>query len=351
MSRTVNVNEEIIVVSHGEEDTGKLAMLGANGKFHKSVIPEIEDLQEQVTEEITERTEADKQLQSNIDAETSARISADQQLQGNIEAEVTARVAADQDLQNQVTAEITARLNADEVESTARVSADQNLQEQVDVLNNKNAFSNVVVNGITIQADSQEDTIELEAGTNIELTADTANEKVTIAVTGKVASAEQADSATTAESCTGNAATAAKLETARNINGVAFDGTGDITITQVNGKTIATTDQIFDQKIYIVGSGSGSDSYWRKWSNGDMEIFGYTAAVVGTVGAVSFPITLNEVKMFLPSQVGAGWANGYTLRPIDVTTTGFSYNWDAFNTEGLGKSCMIAYHVIGTVTV
>ncbi|WP_110954246.1 phage tail protein [Anaerosinus massiliensis] len=41
MARTVNVNEEIIVVSHGEEDTGKLAMLGCNGKFHKSVIPEM----------------------------------------------------------------------------------------------------------------------------------------------------------------------------------------------------------------------------------------------------------------------------------------------------------------------
>jgi len=45
------------------------------------------------------------------------------------------------------------------------------------------------------------------------------------------ASATTADSATTAESCTGNAATATKLETTRTINGVAFDGTADITIT------------------------------------------------------------------------------------------------------------------------
>lgn len=41
MSRTVNITDEIIVVSHGEEDTGKMAMLGANGKFHPSVIPEM----------------------------------------------------------------------------------------------------------------------------------------------------------------------------------------------------------------------------------------------------------------------------------------------------------------------
>ncbi|MBP2633321.1 MAG: hypothetical protein H6Q70_3949 [Firmicutes bacterium] len=35
MSSTVNITEEIIVVSHGDEDTGKIAMLGAGGKFHK----------------------------------------------------------------------------------------------------------------------------------------------------------------------------------------------------------------------------------------------------------------------------------------------------------------------------
>lgn len=138
MSRTVNVNEEIIVVSHGEEDTGKLAMLGAEGKFHKSVIPVIDDLQEQITKEVTERTEADKQLQTNIDAETSARISADQQLQGNIEAEATARNAADKDLEDKLAAEVTARTNADtqlqanlDAEANTRSIADQDLQDQI----------------------------------------------------------------------------------------------------------------------------------------------------------------------------------------------------------------------------
>ena len=256
MSRTVNVNEEFVVVSKGKEDLGKFAVLGDGGKFDPSTIPVIDGLQEQVTKEVTERTEGDKVLQTNIDTETSARISDDQQLQGNIEAEASARASADKDLQDQISKEITARTDGDtalqssvdkevaartdadsklqssiDTEVDARTKADQSLQEKIDVLEGKNAFSNVVVNGITIKATSQEDTIELEAGTNIALTADTANEKVTIAVNGKVASAEQADSATTAESCTGNSATATKLETARNINGVAFDGTKDITIT------------------------------------------------------------------------------------------------------------------------
>lgn len=41
MARTFTCNEEIIVVSKGTEDIGKLAMLGNGGKFDPSVIPEI----------------------------------------------------------------------------------------------------------------------------------------------------------------------------------------------------------------------------------------------------------------------------------------------------------------------
>jgi hypothetical protein len=39
MARTFSCNEEIIVVSKGTEDIGKLAMLGNDGKFDPSVIP------------------------------------------------------------------------------------------------------------------------------------------------------------------------------------------------------------------------------------------------------------------------------------------------------------------------
>ncbi|MCC5464566.1 hypothetical protein [Pelosinus baikalensis] len=295
MSKTVNCTEEVVVISEGKKDIGKLVELGNDGKFDPSVIPVIDDLQNQITKEVTARKEADEQLQANLDVEVLARTNADAKLQGNIEVEANARTAADQNLQDQISkevadrtnanntlqtsidaeansravadkdlqeqltkevvartdgdtalqsnvdAEVTARTNADEAESSTRASADKSLQEEIDVLKSKNAFSNVVVNGTTIQADSQTDTIELKAGTNIELTADTENDEVTIGVTGKVASAASADTAT---ACTGNAATATKLEAARTINDVAFDGTADIVITQINGKDIATVDQI-----------------------------------------------------------------------------------------------------------
>lgn len=88
-----------------------------------------------------------------------------------------------------------------------------------------NTFSTVSVGGTTLSADSPADTLTLTAGTGITLTPNAESDSVTVAF----------DPAT---SITGNAATATKLQTARTINGVAFDGSGDITITAAaNGGT------------------------------------------------------------------------------------------------------------------
>lgn len=67
---------------------------------------------------------------------------------------------------------------------------------------NQNAFANVKVGSTTIQSDAKQDTLELVAGTNISLVGDANNDKVTIAVTGKVASASKADNATNATNAT-----------------------------------------------------------------------------------------------------------------------------------------------------
>lgn len=48
---------------------------------------------------------------------------------------------------------------------------------------NQNAFSNVKVGSTTVSADSSTDTLELVAGSNVTLTPDATNDKVTIAVT------------------------------------------------------------------------------------------------------------------------------------------------------------------------
>ena len=46
---------------------------------------------------------------------------------------------------------------------------------------NQNAFSNVKIGSTTVSADSKTDTLELAAGSNITLTPDASNDKITIA--------------------------------------------------------------------------------------------------------------------------------------------------------------------------
>ena len=96
---------------------------------------------------------------------------------------------------------------------------------------NQNTFSNVLVGTTNIAADSAADTLELAAGANIALTSDATNDRVTIAVSGTV------PAAATAGACTGNAATATTLATARTI-GISGDATG--TATSFNGSTNIT---------------------------------------------------------------------------------------------------------------
>lgn len=88
---------------------------------------------------------------------------------------------------------------------------------------NQNAFANVKVGNITVQADAKQDTLELVAGTNIALTPDATNDRVTVAVNGKVASAANAD----------NATSATQLKNARLIGSASFNGTANITLAQM----------------------------------------------------------------------------------------------------------------------
>lgn len=65
---------------------------------------------------------------------------------------------------------------------------------------NQNAFSNVKVGSTTVAADSKTDTLELVAGSNVTLTPDTTNDKVTIAATDTTYESKAAASGGTAVS-------------------------------------------------------------------------------------------------------------------------------------------------------
>lgn len=96
---------------------------------------------------------------------------------------------------------------------------------------NQPAFSNVLVGGTTIQADAKTDTLELVPGTNIAITPDATNDRVTIGITGAIPIVNGGTGNTS-----GLAATATKLATARTVQtnlasaaAVSFDGSANVT--------------------------------------------------------------------------------------------------------------------------
>ncbi len=132
---------------------------------------------------------------------------------------------------------------------------------------NQNAFSNVLVGTTTVAADSAADTLELAAGANIALTPDATNDRVTIAVSGTV------PAATTAGACTGNAATATTLATARTI-GISGDATG--TATSFNGSANITI------PLVLAASGVTAGTYTS-----------VTVDAKGRVTAAANPVTIS----------------------------------------------------------
>ena len=139
---------------------------------------------------------------------------------------------------------------------------------------NQNAFANVKVGSTTISSDAKQDTLELVAGTNISLVGDANNDKVTIGVTGKVASATTAD----------------------KVNGIASDGSA---INLVTG-TMAGSDSF---RIRIGGSNDAGYAEIATADNGNDPIYvrqygsrfttaTRTATILDSNGNTSFPGTV-----------------------------------------------------------
>lgn len=127
---------------------------------------------------------------------------------------------------------------------------------------NQNAFSNVVVGGVTIAADSKTDTLTIVAGDNVTITPDATNDKITIATSGNATAATTANKladrgthAETASGTTGNAATTGMLET----SGMYMTQTYNDAATPVNYGNI----------INLAGSGTGQ--LLCEWSGTDSQ--------------------------------------------------------------------------------
>lgn len=155
---------------------------------------------------------------------------------------------------------------------------------------NQNAFSNILIGDTTIQADSKTDTLELVGGSNISVTPDVTNDRVTIALEGTIPKATTADKLTTARtvSFTGDAT-----------GSVSFDGSANKTValtvpnvTTSGGsadKLVKTNsdgylDRTLKQKYLIPSSVTSYVGQWVKL--GDLNIYGSGSSYTATLNVI-----------------------------------------------------------------
>ncbi|MCC5464574.1 hypothetical protein [Pelosinus baikalensis] len=153
-------------------------------------------------------------------------------------------------------------------------------------------------------------------------------------------------------SVSGNAGTATKLASARQIaltgavTGAGnFDGSGNLSITTTAGTAAS-----------IVSSGSGVNYYWRKWSNGDMEIWGTITGNLGSMGShtvgaaiafpVQFPTVCKNVIISQPDWIGE---SAYIWRVLkdSKNISGFSVKEDRWDNKGAGNLASADYYAFG----
>lgn len=206
---------------------------------------------------------------------------------------------------------------------------------------NQNAFSNVKVGSSTVAADSKTDTLELAAGSNITLTPDTTNDKITIAATDTTY--EFADSY---NASTNKGATVATVTNAINALDVPSTGTGAITgfgntktlasLTETDGKIAATFQDIDfpvdDVKIgttSIVSSGTATiavDGTYNSSTNKIATKSTVTSAIAALDGSITgTPGTTKTLTAFSQTDGAVSATFSDIAFPVtDVTVGGTS---------------------------
>jgi len=225
---------------------------------------------------------------------------------------------------------------------------------------NQNTFSNVKVGTSTIAADSKTDTLELVAGSNITLTADTINDRVTIAANVPVTSVNSKTGAVTlsasdvgAETPSGAQAKADQAEiNAKNASLPRTGGklTGDLEINgwktkNINGSTGTSVQWIKVARIQNTSAIDGNEYatftgvlvVQRDYGNTANETIGevnFSFGVRGEIKPVLF-VTGDAAKLstiqgfkFRVYRDASGWHYLYFMRPKHSRFASFLYRSD-----------------------
>lgn len=198
---------------------------------------------------------------------------------------------------------------------------------------NQNAFSNVTVGTTTIAADGKTDTLTIAAGSNITLTPDAANDKITIAAIDTVYTHPSYTARTGVPTANATPKFGGKFSVSQPVS----DATGHITA--INSRTITIPSSVATTSAAGLMSASDkttlsairdyvvewvSDSYWtgRKWNSGWVEcwrtlsISGYACnTAVGSwyrtaiLTPAPYPVAFDHepyLQMFFETDTGTG---------------------------------------------
>ena len=161
---------------------------------------------------------------------------------------------------------------------------------------NQNAFANVKVGSTTIQADAKQDTLEMAAGSNIGITPDATNDKVTIAFNGTLPVANGGTGAATAAAARSNLGAnnasninAGTLAMARLPFKIAY---GSGSVSGSSALTINYSSAGFTSVPCVVVSYSTTGSNWSG-DNGALKIYSKTTTGATIIVGGSFNTSRN----------------------------------------------------------
>ena len=198
---------------------------------------------------------------------------------------------------------------------------------------NQNAFSNVVVGSTTIAADTTTDTLTLAAGSNITLTPDATNDKVTIAATNTTYSAATTSaaglmSASDKSKLDGITASADAVSVAQSLTSgtqvgtITVNGTATKLYAPTNTDTKNTAGSTnSSSKLFLVGATSQA---------ANPQTYSHDTAYVGTDGHL-YSNSKQTVNLSDEQALTNKTYNGYTLgdacaKGVDTTATSESSN-------------------------
>lgn len=102
--------------------------------------------------------------------------------------------------------------------------------------------------------------------------------------------------------------------------------------------------------VDIVETGSGKGYYWRKFSDGKIEIFARVSSTNGAPLDVVFPKAFTEIPFLFMNENGGAdsESDGWVIRARNLSKTGFSVQWNLWSDSGQGSAMEVCYHAIGS---